>query len=139
MTPPPPPPTRRHNLGMIDEINKTVEEHVKKGHIIPSTSPWAFRIVPVKIPDGSIRLCCDFPPLNKITETNSFPTGNMNEVLEQLVGDQYFSCIDLAQGYLQVPLAKEDQPKTAFRSPNGLWEWTRMCHALKGLFLHFVV
>ena len=38
----------------------------------------------------------------------------MNEVLDHLVGAQYFSCIDLAQGYLQVSLAKEDQPKTAF-------------------------
>ena len=56
----------------------------------------------------------------------------MNEVLDQLVGAQYFSCIDLAHGYLQVPLAKEDQPKTAFRSLNGLWEWTRMCYGLKG-------
>ena len=36
------------NLGMIDEINKTAEEHVKKEHIVPSTSPWAFGIVPVK-------------------------------------------------------------------------------------------
>ena len=47
-------PPRRHNLGMIDEINKTVEEHVKKGHIIPSTSPWAFEIVPVNKPNGNI-------------------------------------------------------------------------------------
>ena len=99
---------------MIDEINKTAKEHVKKGHIIPSTSPWAFGTVPVKKPDGSIRLCCDFQPLNKITETDSFSTGNMNEVLDQLVGAQYFSCIDLAQRYLQVPLAKEDQPKQLF-------------------------
>ena len=56
----------------------------------------------------------------------------MNEVLDQLVGAQYFSCIDLAQRYLQVPLAKEDKSKTAFRSPNGLWEWTHMCYGLKG-------
>ena len=69
-----------------------------------------------------MRLCCDFWPSNKITETDSFPIGNMNEVLDQLVGAQYFNCIDLAHGYLQVPLAKEDQPKTAFRSPDGLWE-----------------
>ena len=41
-------PPRRHNLRMTDEINKTVEEHVKKGRIIPSSSPWAFGIVPVK-------------------------------------------------------------------------------------------
>ena len=107
---------------MIDEINNTVEEHAKKEHIVPSISPSAFGIVPVKKPDGSLRLCCDFRPLNKITETDSFLSGNMNEVLDQLVGAEYFSCIDLAQGYLQVPLSKEDQPKTAFQSPNGPWE-----------------
>ena len=50
----------------------------------------------------------------------------MNEVLDQLVGAQYFSCIDL------VPLTKEDQRKTAFQSPYGLWEWTRVCYPLKG-------
>ena len=47
---------RRHNVGMIDEINKTVEEHVKKGHIIPSTSPWAFGIVPVKTENQTVVL-----------------------------------------------------------------------------------
>lgn len=49
-----------------------------------------------------------------------------------MVGAQYFSVIDLAQGYLQVPLAEKDQAKTAFRSPTGFWEWTRMCYGLKG-------
>ena len=40
--------------------------------------------------------------------------------------------IDLAQGYLQVPLAEKDRPKTAFRSATGFWEWTRMPYGLKG-------
>ena len=124
-------PPRRHNLGMIDEINKTVEEHVKD--ICSIILSLGFRNCLSKKPDGSIRLCCDFRPLNKIIETDSFPTGNINEVIDQLVGTQYFSCIDSAQGYLQVSFAKEDQPKTAFQSSNGLWEWTRMCYGLKGL------
>ncbi len=38
--------------------------------------------------------------------------------------------IDLAQGYLQVPLAEKDRPKTAFRSPTGFWGWNRMPYGL---------
>ena len=79
-------------------------------------------IVPVLIkPDKTVRLCVDFRPLNKITQNDPYPTGNLHEVLDNLG----FSVIDLAQGYLQVPLAKEDRPETAFRSPTGFWKWAR--------------
>ena len=52
----------------------------------PSTSSLAFGIVPVTKRDGSIRLCADYWPLNKIIEADSFSIRNMNEVLDQLVG-----------------------------------------------------
>ena len=80
----------------------------------------------------TVRLCVDYKPLNNETQSDAFPTGNINEVLDNMVGAQYFSVIDLAQGYLQVPLAEKDQAKIAFRSPTGFWEWTRMCYRLKG-------
>lgn len=125
-------PPRRTNLGLTQKINEAVENHVKAGHLTPSKSPWAFPIVPVLKPDKTVRLCVDYRPLNKITQNDPFPTGNLQEVLDNLSGAHYFSVIDLAQGYLQVPLAKEDRPKTAFRSPTGFWEWTRMPYGLKG-------
>jgi hypothetical protein len=100
--------------------------------LTPSKSPWAFPIVPVLKPDKTVRLCVDYRPLNKITQNDPYPTGNLQEVLDNLSGANYFSVIDLAQGYLQVPLAKEDRPKTAFRSPTGFWECTRMPYCLKG-------
>ena len=34
--------------------------------------------------------------------------------------------------YPQVPLAEKDRVETAFRSPTGFWEWTRMPYGLKG-------
>ncbi|CAB4004982.1 Hypothetical predicted protein [Paramuricea clavata] len=123
---------RRHNLGLTQKINEAVGNHVKSGHLTPSKSPWAFPIVPVLKPDKTVRLCVDYRPLNKITQNDPYPTGNLQEVLDNLSGANYFSVIDLAQGYLQVPLAKEDRPKTAFRTPTGFWEWTRMPYGLKG-------
>ena len=125
-------PPRRHNLSLTEKINEAVEKHLKAGHIKPSRSSWAFPIVPVMKPDMTVRLCVDYKPLNNVTQSDAFPTGNINEVLDNIVGAQYFSVIDLAQGYLQVPLAEKDQAKIAFRSPTGFWEWTRMCYGLKG-------
>ena len=90
-------PPERQNSALIDEINKAVEQHYKKGHdVVPSTSPWAFGFVPLKKPDRSIRL------LKKITETDSFPTGNMNEALDQLLGAQYFNVPTLQSSYPHV-------------------------------------
>lgn len=125
-------PPRRHNFALTGKINDAVEKHLKAGHIKPSRSPWAFPIVPVMKPDKTVRLCVDYKPLNSVTQSDAFPTGNINEILDNMVGAQYFSVINLAQGYLQVPLAEKDQAKTAFRSPTGFWEWTRMCYGLKG-------
>ncbi len=125
-------PPRRHNFGLTEKINEAVEKHLKAGHIKPSRSPWAFPIVPVLKPDKTVRLCVDYKPLNEVTQSDPFPTGNIREVLDNMAGAQYFSVIDLAQGYLQVPLKEQDQAKTAFRSPTGFWEWTRMCYGLKG-------
>ncbi|CAB3996095.1 Retrovirus-related Pol poly from transposon [Paramuricea clavata] len=128
---------RRHNLVLTQKINEPVGNHVKSGHLTPSKSPWAFPIVPVLKPDKTDRLYVDYRPLNKITQNDPYPTGNLQEVLDNLSGANYFGVIDLAQGYLQVPLAKEDRPKTVFRSPTGFWESTRMQYGLKGSSANF--
>ena len=40
--------------------------------------------------------------------------------------------LDLAKGYWQVPVVPEDQPKTAFITPKGLFEFTTMPFGLRG-------
>jgi hypothetical protein len=107
---------RRHNLGLTQKTNEALGNHLNSGHLTSSKSPWAFSTVPVLKPDKTVRLCVDYRSLNKITQNDRYPTGNLQEVLDNLSGANYFSVIDLAQGYLLVPLAKEDGPKTAFKS-----------------------
>ena len=46
--------------------------------------------------------------------------------MEALLNAEISSCLDLKSAYNQVAIAKEDQYKTAFSSPWGLYEFTKM-------------
>ncbi|KAK7898384.1 hypothetical protein WMY93_019237 [Mugilogobius chulae] len=91
-----------------------------------SSSPYASPIVIVKKKDGSIRLCVDYRQLNSKTRRDAFPLPRIEESLDALCGAKWFSTIDLASGYNQVPMAERDKHKTAFCTPFGLFEFNRM-------------
>ncbi|KAL7868535.1 hypothetical protein SRHO_G00099190 [Serrasalmus rhombeus] len=91
-----------------------------------SSSPYASPIVLVKKKDGSLRMCVDYRLLNSKTRKDAFPLPRIDESLDALSGACWFSTLDLASGYNQVPVAEQDKPKTAFCTPFGLFEWNRM-------------
>ncbi|KAL2102439.1 hypothetical protein ACEWY4_001607 [Coilia grayii] len=103
-------------------INQLLESQV----IRESSSPYASPIVLAKKKDGSLRMCVDYRLLNSKTRKDSFPLPRIEESLDALAGAQWFSTLDLASGYNQVPVLERDKPKTAFCTPFGLFEWNRM-------------
>ena len=51
----------------------------------------------------------------------------IDDTIDALSRAKYFSTIDLKSGYYQIPVAKEDRPRTAFSFPEGsLWQFKRM-------------
>ncbi|GBG64417.1 hypothetical protein CBR_g44302 [Chara braunii] len=76
--------------------------------------------------DGTLRLCIDYRGLNRYTVKNNYPIPRSDELFDRLAGNRFFTKIDLRSGYHQIRVAAADQPKTAFRSRFGYYEFTVM-------------
>ena len=63
------------------------------------------------------RINVDFPKKNGVTVDNNFPIHNIQDILDKLGRARYFSALDCASGYWQVPLEEGDRPKSAFSTP----------------------
>jgi hypothetical protein len=109
---------------LLPELEKQVQELLAKGWIRPSSSPWGSPVLFVPKKDGTWRMCIDYRALNKVTVRNSWPLPRIDELLDKLHKATVFSSLDLAQGYHQFAIAQEDIPKTAFKAPMGLFEYT---------------
>ena len=106
-----------------EQVSKMLEKEV----IQPSNSPWASPIVLVRKKDGTWRFCIDFRKLNEVTIKDAFPLPQIADLVDSLSGHKYFSTLDLASGYWQVPMEESSQEKTAFVTPGGdHFEFLRM-------------
>ena len=120
-------PHRRIPPHQWSEVREYLEKSLKQGIIKRSSSPYASAVVLVRKRDGKLRLCIDYRALNAKTHRDAYPLPRIEEALDALKGAKYFCSLDLAHGFHQVPMAKDDREKTAFRvGTGGLYEFTRM-------------
>ena len=104
-----------------------VKELLRHGIIRPSKSPWASPYLMVsKKGHSKKRFCIDFRRLNSITRKDTFPIPRIDDCLDLLGNAKYFSTIDLASGYWQVPLTERSKCKTAFIADGSLYEFNVM-------------
>ena len=93
-------------------------------------------LVPKK--DETWRMCIDFCAQNKITVKNRYPLPWIDDFIDQLRYENYFTKLDLRTGYHQVIIAKEDIWKTAFKIRQGLFEWLVMPFGLTNTLTTFM-
>lgn len=107
-------------------IAEQVGEMLATGVIQESSSPWAAPVILVKKKDGSWRFCVDYRRLNSITKKDVYPLPRIDDVIDCLHSASYFSSVDLQSGYWQIPMDPVDKEKTAFVTPDGLFEFNVM-------------
>eukprot|EP00117_Sycon_ciliatum_P015218 scpid18577/ scgid6200/ Retrotransposable element Tf2 155 kDa protein type 1 len=90
-------------------------------------SDWAAPTVPVRKPDGSIRVCGDYSvTINKCSKMDHHPLPTLDEMLTKLCGGERFTKLDLSQAYHQLELSPESRVYTTINTHRGLYEFTRL-------------
>lgn len=107
-------------------VREMVDEMMQNDIVRPSTSAYASPIVLVRKKTGEFRLCIDYRALNKRTVKENYPMPLIDDQLDNLAGYLYYSTLDLASGYYQIPIKESDRHKTAFVTPDGHFEFNRM-------------
>ena len=114
----------------LKELKEQLKDHLDKGFIRPSISPWGAPVLFVKKKDGSLRMCIDYRQLNKVTIKNKYPIPRIDDLFDQLQGASHFSKIDLRSGYHQLRVRDSDISKIAFRTRYGHYEFVVMSFGL---------
>lgn len=109
-----------------EQVKTIISDLLSNGIIRESRSPYACPIILVHKKDGSSRLCVDYRAVNRITIKDRFPLPRIDDQLDQLGGHKYFTILDMAAGFHQIPVAKDSIEKTAFVTPDGHYEYLRV-------------
>ena len=65
-------------------------------------------------------------PLNSVTRKDAYPIPRIDDTIDTLSGSKFFTTLDLASGYWQVPVDDDDKEKTAFATPSGFHQFEVM-------------
>ena len=120
---PPRRPSKEHAEAVRNEVTKLKQVGAIKEVFYPQ---WLANTVVVKKKNGKWRVCVDFTDLNKACPKDPFPMPQIDQLVDVTVGHPRMSFLDAFQGYHQIPLALDDQEKTAFVTPIGNYHYKVM-------------
>ena len=111
-------------------MKEVIKDHVTKlldtGLIRKSNSSYGAPVILQKKKSGEWRFCIDYRELNKITVKDAYPIPIIEDIFDSFSGLKYFSTLDMASGYWQIPLEEESKKYTAFTCFLGTFEWKVM-------------
>lgn len=124
---------RPHRLGPADReiVRGIIQELESAGIIRPSHSPFSSPVLLVPKKNGSYRMCVDYRELNSNTVPDRFPLPLISDLIARLGGSIFFSCLDMASGFHQIPVHPDSIEKTAFVTPDGQWEYLAVPFGLR--------
>ena len=103
---------------IVEETKKLLDV----GFIRKVTHPeWVANVVLAKKANEKYRMCVDYTDLNKACPNDRYPLLIIDQLVDFTACHRLYSFIDVAQGYHQIPMKKEDEEKTSFIIHEGLY------------------
>src|SRR5882672_528364 len=114
----------------LAKLRKFVKEHLGRGTIRPSKSPYTTSFFFIKKKDGKLQPVQDYQPINNWTIKNKYPLPLIPQLVDRLGGCSLYTKFDICWGYNNVCIKEGDKWKAAFLTNEGLLEPTVMFFSL---------
>lgn len=111
-------------------VREIIRDLLAKGVIQESEADYASPILLVKKKDGSDRMCVNFRKLNDATIKDRFPLSRIDDHIDRLGHSKFFTGLDMATGFHQIPVQKESVHLTGFVTPEGHYEYLKTPYGL---------
>jgi hypothetical protein len=108
------------------ELKKFVDEHLERGTIRRSKSPYAVSFFFIKKKNGKLRPVQDYRPINEWTIKNGYPLPLIPQLIDRIGDAELITMVDIRWGYNTVKIVPQDRHKAAFITNLGLFEPTVM-------------
>ena len=89
---------------MKEELQEYVEDMLKRGVIERSKSSYASNAFLVEKKSGKKRVVTDYQKLNAKVKADRYPLPRIDQIVQEFTNVEYFSKIDLTDGYWQIKL-----------------------------------
>ena len=121
---------RRTPLGFAGEEEAQLKKMLCEGVIRSSVSEWASAPVLIRKRCGSVRWCVNYRALDALTTKDVFLLPLVDECLDTLAGNVWYSKLNVNSAYWQLKIKPEDCSKTSFITKYRFFEFARMAFGL---------
>src|SRR6266540_3155759 len=123
---------RRQALERQDIIQLKVDKLLRADFIREVRHPdWLANPVVMPKANDKWRVCINYTDLNKACPKDPFPLPRIDQIVDSIAGCDLLCFLDAYSGYHQISKCREDDEKTAFVAPSGVYCYIRMPFGLK--------
>lgn len=125
-------PPRRVPMAIKGKLKETINNFEKRGIIQKATGNFelASNLVVVEKPNGLLRVCLESVDLNKAIKREHYLIPTIEEICTNLKGKDYFTVLNIKDGFYHVVLEKKSIALCTFSTPFGYYQFKRLSFGL---------
>jgi len=114
--------------GVVDRAKELINWMVEQQILIPYPEPesWVSKMLFPEKPDKTLRACIDPRLLNEAITTQHCEIPVVRHLIDSVVDDPYFTCLDYTQGFWHCVLDEKSSKACAVTTPFGNYRFKRL-------------